>query len=36
MKILMDLPGYIKDRIWKDYLPDGITLEINVPPILSL
>ncbi|MFX0020793.1 MAG: AMP-binding protein [Candidatus Hermodarchaeota archaeon] len=32
----MELPDYIKDRIWKDYLPDGITLEINIPEDKSL
>jgi long-chain acyl-CoA synthetase len=32
----MELPDYIKDRIWKDYLPDGITLEITIPEDISL
>ncbi len=32
----MRLPDYIKDRIWKDYLPDGITLEIDIPEDKSL
>jgi long-chain acyl-CoA synthetase len=32
----MDLPDYIKDRIWKDYLPDGMTLEIEIPENKSL
>jgi long-chain acyl-CoA synthetase len=32
----MELPDYIKNRIWKDYLPDGITLEIDIPEDKSL
>lgn len=32
----MDLPDYIKNRYWKDYLPAGITLEIDIPEDLSL
>lgn len=32
----MELPDYIKNRIWKDYLPDGITLEIDIPEKISL
>ena len=32
----MELPDYIKNRIWKDYLPDGITLEIEIPENKSL
>jgi len=32
----MKLPDYIKNRIWKDYLPEGITLEINIPEDQSL
>ncbi len=27
----MELPDYIKNRIWKDHLPDGMTLEIDIP-----
>ena len=32
----MELPDYIKNRTWKDYLPEGITLEIDIPEDLSL
>ena len=32
----MELPDYIKNRIWKDNLPDGITLEIDIPQNKSL
>ena len=32
----MELPEYINNRIWKDYLPEGITLEIDIPEDLSL
>lgn len=32
----MDLPDYIKNRYWKDYLPAGITLEIDIPEDISL
>jgi len=32
----MELPDYIKNRIWKDYLPDGMTLEIDIPEDKSL
>ncbi|UCC20108.1 MAG: AMP-binding protein, partial [Promethearchaeota archaeon] len=32
----MELPDYIKNRIWKDYLPDGITIEIDIPEDKSL
>ncbi|MFX0178845.1 MAG: long-chain fatty acid--CoA ligase [Candidatus Hodarchaeota archaeon] len=32
----MELPNYIKNRYWKDYLPPGITLEINIPEDISL
>ncbi|MFX1418531.1 MAG: long-chain fatty acid--CoA ligase [Promethearchaeota archaeon] len=32
----MELPDYIKNRIWKDFLPEGITLEINIPEDKSL
>ena len=32
----MELPDYIKNRYWKDYLPLGVTLEINIPEDLSL
>lgn len=32
----MELPDYIKNRSWKDYLPDGITLELDVPENMSL
>jgi len=29
----MDIPDYIKERYWKDYLPPGITLEIDIPEV---
>ena len=32
----MELPDYIKNRSWKDYLADGITTEIDVPDDMSL
>jgi long-chain acyl-CoA synthetase len=32
----MELPEYIKNRYWKDYLPLGVTLEIDIPEDLSL
>ena len=32
----MELPDYIKNRTWKDYLPDGITVELDVPENMSL
>ncbi len=32
----MDIPDYIKNRYWKDYLPAGITLEIDIPEDLTL
>jgi long-chain acyl-CoA synthetase len=32
----MELPDYIKNRIWKDFLPEGITLEIDIPQNKSL
>ena len=32
----MELPDYIKDRIWRDHLPAGITLEIDIPDDKSL
>jgi len=32
----MTLPDYIKNRFWKDYLPAGITLEIEIPEDMSL
>ena len=27
----MDLPDYIKNRYWKDFLPPGISLELDIP-----
>ncbi|NVM53979.1 MAG: long-chain fatty acid--CoA ligase [Candidatus Helarchaeota archaeon] len=30
------LPDYIKNRYWKDYLPPGITLDIDIPEDMSL
>ncbi|NVM17482.1 MAG: AMP-binding protein [Candidatus Lokiarchaeota archaeon] len=32
----MELPDYIKNRYWKDYLPNGITVELDVPENMSL
>jgi len=32
----MELPDYIKNRYWKDYLPEGITVELDVPENMSL
>ncbi|MFX1274459.1 MAG: AMP-binding protein [Promethearchaeota archaeon] len=32
----MELPDYIKNRYWKDYLPEGITLNLDIPKDLSL
>ncbi len=32
----MELPDYIKNRYWKDYLPDGITTELDIPQDMSL
>ncbi len=32
----MELPDYIKNRYWKDYLPPGITLEIDISEDISL
>ena len=32
----MELPDYIKDRIWKDHLPAGVSLEIDIPEDMSL
>ncbi|HDZ17847.1 hypothetical protein LCGC14_0719930 [marine sediment metagenome] len=32
----MELPDYIKDRIWKDHLPAGVSLEIEIPDDMSL
>jgi len=32
----MELPDYIKKRIWKDHLPNGITLEIDISDDMSL
>ncbi len=32
----MELPDYIKNRYWKDYLPPGMTLEIDIPEDKSL
>ncbi len=33
---MVELPDYIKNRYWKDFLPPGITLEINIPENQSL
>lgn len=32
----MNLPKYIKNRYWKDYLPEGVTLELEIPESTSL
>ena len=32
----MQIPDYIKNRYWKDYLPPGISLEIDIPENLTL
>lgn len=32
----MELPEYINNRYWKDFLPPGITLEIDIPQNQSL
>ncbi len=32
----MELPDYIKNRYWKDYLPAGVTLEIDIPEDMTL
>jgi long-chain acyl-CoA synthetase len=32
----MELPDYIKNRIWKDFLSEGITIEIDIPEDKSL
>ena len=29
----MEIPDYIKERFWKDFLPPGITLDIEIPEI---
>ena len=33
---MIEIPDYIKNRYWKDYLPPGITLEIEIPEDESL
>jgi long-chain acyl-CoA synthetase len=33
---MVELPDYIKNRYWKDYLPPGVTLEIDIPQDQSL
>ncbi len=32
----MELPDYIKNRYWKDYLPAGVSIEIELPEDTSL
>ncbi|NVM27315.1 MAG: AMP-binding protein [Candidatus Helarchaeota archaeon] len=32
----MDIPDYIKNRYWKDYLPAGVTLDIDIPEDMTL
>lgn len=32
----MDLPDYIKNRYWKDFLPPGVSLEIEIPEDMTL
>lgn len=34
--MVKDIPDYIKNRYWKDYLPPGISLEIDIPDNMSL
>ena len=29
----MELPDYIKNRYWGDFLPDGVTLDLDIPNI---
>jgi len=29
----MELPDYIKNRYWGDFLPDGVTLDLDIPDI---
>ncbi len=31
-----DIPDYIKNRYWKDFLPAGITLDVEIPDNLGL
>jgi long-chain acyl-CoA synthetase len=33
---MIEIPDYIKTRYWKDFLPPGITLEIDIPQDESL
>ncbi|MFX0065662.1 MAG: AMP-binding protein [Candidatus Hermodarchaeota archaeon] len=32
----MELPDYIKNRYWKDYLPEGVSLDIDIPEDMTL
>ena len=32
----MELPDYIKNRYWKEFLPEGITTELEIPENMSL
>ncbi|MFX1501667.1 MAG: AMP-binding protein, partial [Promethearchaeota archaeon] len=32
----MNVPDYIKKGYWKDYLPKGVTLEVEIPEDISL
>ncbi len=32
----MDIPEYIKNRYWKNYLPEGVPLEVEIPEDMSL
>jgi len=32
----MELPDYIKNRYWKDYIAEGITIDLEIPENMSL
>jgi len=32
----MELPDYIKNRAWKDYLADGVTTDLEIPDDMSV
>ena len=32
----IELPEYIKNRYWKDYLPEAVTLDLDIPEDMSL
>ena len=29
----MEIPDYVKNRYWGDFLPDGVTLDLDIPDI---